>query len=629
MPVIPVRRALIPAAGRGARLDRPATPKPLVAVGGVPLIVRVLSQLERAGVEETTVVVGYEAPMLVRALTHRPGLQRPPTLITEPAWEEGLVTTLLAARGRIAEPFLIAMSDHVFDDRLIARMACANVGPDEVVALVDTRTNDVFDLESAVKVSLRDGRITAIGRNLTTFDAVDAGLFLCGPAIFQVLERAQQKHAHAELFDAMALLAAAGKARAIVTDDLPWDDVDTPAALVHTEMRLRREKRVSQVKAASRPRVETPTASHYAFQTGEPAPTELVVSRGIASDPAKLDLGIPDESASSPLFVFTDTTVNRLYGDRFVGALEAQGYAVHRVVMPDGEEAKTLPHFATLVERVLGAGIDERSILISLGGGAVCNVCGFVASTLYRGVGLIHVPTTLMAQCDAAISHKQALNGARGKNLVGSYYAPLRVVVDVEFLASLDKRLIPDGLAEALKHAIGMDRAYYDWLLRYDGDPRDPAFLEAVVKKNIKLKCELMKDDPHEHKAGMVLQYGHNVGHAVEYLSGYELTHGEAVAVGMMVAARVSKLMGGAQGDLVGDHERLLQKYALPTRIPARLRTQDIVEALRYDKKYLAEGVRMALVSRIGELWHVDGEYAMPVSDDVIIPALEATMEGR
>src|SRR5262249_60109569 len=126
------------------------------------------------------------------------------------------------------------------------------------------------------------------------------------------------------------------------------------------------------------------------------------------------------------------------------------------------EESKTIENYGRLVEHVLEKGIDERSILVSLGGGAVCNVCGFVASTLYRGVGLIHVPTTLMAQCDAAISHKQALNGTRGKNLVGSYYAPIRVVVDVEFLATLEDWLIPDGLAVVVKHALRQDPRYLD-----------------------------------------------------------------------------------------------------------------------------------------------------------------------
>jgi 3-dehydroquinate synthase len=465
-----------------------------------------------------------------------------------------------------------------------------------------------------------------MGWDVPGFDAVDCGLFACGPEAWAAFAEAYQADPKANIFAAVNRLAAKGLARAASADGLPWDDVDTPAALIRTEMRHRKQRREQNVRTITPPDGAAPGQA-YAFQTGAPATTEVVVGRGIATDGSRLDLGIPARSASSPIFVFTDQTVNRLYGDNFVSALEARGYLVHRIVMEDGEVSKTITNYARLVDHVLEKGIDERSVLVSLGGGAVCNVCGFVASTLYRGIGLIHVPTTLMAQCDAAISHKQALNGARGKNLIGAYYPPIRVVVDVNFLATLEDWLIPDGLAEVVKHALGQDAQYLRDLLAYQGDHRDPDFLEWVVKKNIELKCELMAVDPKEHASGMVLQYGHNVGHAVEYLSGYDLSHGEAVAIGMMVAARIARLLGGCDDETVELHRQVIAKYNLPTEIPASMRIPDILDALRYDKKYLTEGVRMALVAEPGKLWEVGADYAIPVPDDVLIPALEATME--
>ena len=187
--------------------------------------------------------------------------------------------------------------------------------------------------------------------------------------------------------------------------------------------------------------------------------------------------------------------------------------------------------------------------------------------------------------------------------------------------------LIPDGLAEVVKHALGQDAQYLKDLLAYQGDHRDPDFLEWVVKRNIELKCELMAVDPKEHAAGMVLQYGHNVGHAVEYLSSYDLSHGEAVAIGMMVAARIARMLGGCDDEVVELHRQVIAKYNLPTTIPATMRIPDIIDAMRYDKKFLTEGVRMALVATPGALWQVEGDYAIPVPDDVLIPALEATME--
>ncbi len=624
-----IKRVLIAAAGRGARLDRPGMPKPLVFVAGLPMILRTLVQCEEAGIEEAVVVVGYEAPTLVKALTLHPRLSKLKVRFAEaPRWqEEGLVASLLAARPLLGdERFVIAMGDHVFDGKLIERIARERLGDGEVVAMVDANLGEVFDAGAAVKVKQHRGAVLEMGWDVPGYDAVDCGLFACGPEAWGAFEAAYQASPKANIFDAVNRLAPRGLARAVFTDGLPWDDVDTPAALIRTEMRHRKQRREQNVRTITPPDGAA-SGQRYAFQTGAPATTEVIVGRGIATDGSRLDLGIPARCASSPIFVFTDTTVNRLYGDNFVSALEARGYLVHRIVMEDGEVSKTITNYARLVDHVLEKGIDERSVLVSLGGGAVCNVCGFVASTLYRGIGLIHVPTTLMAQCDAAISHKQALNGARGKNLIGAYYPPMRVVVDVNFLATLEDWLIPDGLAEVVKHALGQDAQYLKDLLAYQGDHRDPDFLEWVVKRNIELKCELMAVDPKEHAAGMVLQYGHNVGHAVEYLSSYDLSHGEAVAIGMMVAARIARMLGGCDDEVVELHRQVISKYNLPTTIPATMRIPDIIDAMRYDKKFLTEGVRMALVATPGALWQVEGDYAIPVPDDVLIPALEATME--
>ncbi|MFU8802497.1 MAG: 3-dehydroquinate synthase, partial [Bradymonadaceae bacterium] len=302
-------------------------------------------------------------------------------------------------------------------------------------------------------------------------------------------------------------------------------------------------------------------------------------------------------------------------------------YDVRRIVMAEGEEAKTLSNYVHLVEHVLAEGIDERSVLVSLGGGAVCNVCGFIASTLYRGIGLVHIPTTLMAQCDAAISHKQGVNGKLGKNLVGSYYAPSTIAVDVEVLSTLEDWLIPDGLSEVIKHALGQDPEYLQFLLDFDGSMFDLDFLEHVVRKNIELKCALMATDAKEHREGMVLQYGHTIGHPIEYLSGYELNHGQSVAIGMMVSARIARLLGGCDDEMVELHRGILEKFDLPTSIPSYIQPADILAAMRYDKRYLTEGTRMALVDAPGHLWKIDDDYAIPVSEAVTKEAILASYD--
>ena len=619
-----VKEALVPAAGRGSRLDRPGTPKPLVDVGGLPLVVRVLKQLEAAGVERAVVVTGYRRREVVRALTYHPELTLRVELVEHPGWRDGLASSLLAARGRLAGPFVLAMADHVFEPALVARAAGEAAEPDGVVAVVEDDGSAVYDLGAAVKLRRRGDRVVAAGRALSDWNAVDAGLFLATPALFDALDEVVAPGREVDLTEALDRLARQGRVRAVGTGGLAWDDVDTPPALVHAEARLRRTKREGCARPAPGPEQVAP---EYRFETGRPTPTDIVVGHGLVAHPERTAF-LPPESASSPVFVFTDQTVNRLYGDAFVGGLQAQGYDVHRLVMADGEESKTLANYVHVVERVLARGIDERSVLVSLGGGAVCNVCGLVASTLYRGLGLVHAPTTLMAQGDAAISHKQGVNGARGKNQVGSYYAPRRIVVDLDTLQTLEDRWLEDGLAEALKHALGQDPGYLDFFLSHDGPVRDPAFLERVVRTNIRLKCALMAVDPKEHAEGMVLQYGHTAGHPVEYLSGYTLSHGQAVAIGMMVAARVARLMGACGDDVVALHERVIARYHLPTRIPRGLQEADVLEAMRTNKRFLVEGTRMALVSGPGRLWSVDGEYAIPVSDAVLARAIRETMEG-
>ena len=626
------RNALIPAAGRGARLDRPETPKPLVEVGGKPLILRLLNQLEDAGVERAVVVTGWEGAKIERALTNHPELSTLDVEFVEnDEWERGLASSVAAGREALGDdPFLLAMSDHRFDHGLVEAMTRTELEDDEAARmLIDREIDDVYDLAGAVKVRLSDagGRVTELGLDLEAPDAVDAGLFMAGTQVLDACDDALAQDGSADLTAALARLTEEGSEARIGFRDVDganWFDIDTPPALIRAEMDDRDKKRTEAVHRPEFDRSNAAESHEYSFVTGSPSETDLVVQRGFVRNPSQLKL-IPDESASSPIYVFTDTRVNRLYGDDFVGGLKELGYDVERIVMAEGEESKTLENYVQMAKRVLGEGIDERSVLISLGGGAVCNVCGFLASTLYRGIGLVHVPTTLMAQCDAAIGHKQAVNGKHGKNHIGSYYPPIRIAVDIDVLQTLEDWLIPDGLSEVVKHALGQDPEYLEYLLDYDGELRNPDFLEHVVRKNIELKCRLMATDPKEHREALVLQYGHEVGHPIEYLSGYGLNHGQSIGIGMMVSARVAQIMRGEDDRLVDLHREVIRKYELPTRIPEDMQADDIIAMTRYNKKYLMEGTRMALIDEPGELWKVNGEYGIPVPDDVIREAVNAS----
>ncbi|MCA9544225.1 MAG: hypothetical protein KC613_07530 [Myxococcales bacterium] len=377
------------------------------------------------------------------------------------------------------------------------------------------------------------------------------------------------------------------------------------------------------------PLTDLPKSHRAHFVTGRPVTTEVVVGRGLLRDPVAA-LAQGPEARQSPLVVCTDHTVASLYAHPFVERLRATGQTVHLMIMPDGEQAKTLAQYQRLVTAILDRGIDEYSELVALGGGVVCNVTGMLAATLYRGLGLVHVPTTLMAQADAAISHKQALNGHRGKNLVGAYYAPRRVVVDVEALQTLETRRIRDGYAEIIKHGLAQDAGLLDDLLAHGGDVRDLDVAQTMVQRTVDLKCAVMASDPTERVEGMVLQYGHAIGHAVEWGSNFALLHGEAVAVGMRVAARIARRMGLSDGATEQLHQRALDHFGLPSRVPEGLDGRAVLAGLKDDKRArVSAGAHLALVAAPGRLAQVEGRTALPVPDAVIVEAVDALQAWR
>jgi len=623
-----MKKALILAAGRGKRLDRKSKPKPLVEVGNRPILMHVIEGLAAVGVEEFHIVVGFDRERIVREVTSRVAGQWKLHFIENNSFDGGLALSTLCGRESLDEPFILSMGDHVFDAAHFSRIVANPPEAGGVSVLVHHAAPAEKATPDAVKVRGKDGRVIEIGTDLTEFGGIDMGLFAVDPAgLFPVLAEAVAKSPEATLAEALQLLAARGKLSCVKADDAGWDDIDTPADLIRAEMRLREEARVGVLSHVVLASTKVPDAV-YDFVVGEPVTTKMVMMRGFFERPEVFEF-IPRESASSPIFVFSDETVTPLYAAPLFEKLRAMGYNAHLVTMPDGETSKSLASFVELTERVLRLGVDERSVFVSVGGGVVCNVCGFIASCIYRGLNLIHLPTSLMAQCDAAISHKQAINGAFGKNMVGSYYSPRMVLVDVNTLRTLPERLLHDGLSEVLKHALCQEPEYVEYLMSYRGDfVRDIDFLEKVVTKNVRLKCELVHQDPKEHTVGMVMQYGHTLGHPVEHMSGYTLYHGESVAIGMIVAARVSRILNVCDDELVKAHIDLCAKFGLPTTIPAGITVDGLMEALKYNKRYLTEGTQMSLLAGVGRPWAVNGRYVIPVTNGIIREALEQTLEA-
>jgi 3-dehydroquinate synthase len=296
-----------------------------------------------------------------------------------------------------------------------------------------------------------------------------------------------------------------------------------------------------------------------------------------------------------------------------------------------------LDTFASTCDKILANGISKNSCIISLGGGVVNNLCGFLASSLYRGITLVHITTSMMGMTDAAIDFKQAVNHHLGKNLLGSYYPATTIVIDPEVLETLSRRHILNGISEALKHALCQSREITEAIvgpLRQDLNKalRDPEYLEMVCRQCIDHKVPTLIHYKDSDFNEMVPQYGHAIAHAIEHLSFHAggkvspLLHGEAVAIGMCVTVEVSKMLGYCGQKTVDEHYKYVQDAGLPVCIPEGLELDTIQEKLCYDKHYVKKPT-MGLLSEIGHMHcKEDGSYSVEVDNNIIRGALEANI---
>ncbi|MDQ3537311.1 MAG: 3-dehydroquinate synthase [Actinomycetota bacterium] len=288
--------------------------------------------------------------------------------------------------------------------------------------------------------------------------------------------------------------------------------------------------------------------------------------------------------------------VSALYGQRVTAGLRARGLVVEPVIVPDGEEAKTLTTVTSIYHRLAAMRLGRDDIVVALGGGVVGDLAGFAAGTWNRGVAVVQLPTTLLAQVDAAIGGKTGVNLAEGKNLVGAFHQPLAVVADIATLASLPARELRAGLGEAVKYGFIADPAVLE-LLEHDPGAAvagDPEVLGAVVRRGVAVKARIVAADEREAGERALLNYGHTFGHAFEVLAGYgTYRHGEAVALGMVAAARLGERLGVSEPGLAARTVDLLAPLGLPIG-GLRLDPAAVWDVLGRDKK-ARDGVRFVL----------------------------------
>ncbi|MFL5552893.1 MAG: 3-dehydroquinate synthase [Gemmatimonadaceae bacterium] len=317
--------------------------------------------------------------------------------------------------------------------------------------------------------------------------------------------------------------------------------------------------------------------------------------------------------------VITDSNVGPRYGE--VIASQFERGSLEQLIVPAGESNKTRDSWARLTDQLLVKGYGRDSVVIALGGGVVGDLAGFVAATFMRGIPVVQIPTTLVAMVDASIGGKTAVDTFAGKNLVGSFHPPSLVIVDPQVLVTLAVREMRAGLAEIVKHGVIADEPYFrevarsgSQMLSASGAASDR--LLALIVRSIEIKADIVSRDEREEGLRKVLNFGHTIGHAVELVSGYSLLHGEAVSIGMALEGKLAELVGVAQPGTATEIAAVLQAIGLPTGLPPGYAADDVLEAMKSDKKGRGGKLRFALPLRIGAMAAAETGWAVSVSDD-------------
>jgi 3-dehydroquinate synthase len=315
----------------------------------------------------------------------------------------------------------------------------------------------------------------------------------------------------------------------------------------------------------------------------------------------RVGLWLKEKGFSGKAAIITDSNVKGLYADTLRVGLANAGFDVTVLEITAGEEQKTLTMAGRLFRGMTNALAERTTPVLALGGGVVGDLAGFVAATYMRGVPLIQVPTTLLAQVDSSIGGKTGVDVGKLKNIVGAFHQPRMVITDIDTLKTLPEEELTSGLAEVIKSAVIRNRNFFNFL---DNNMEEikglhPAVLEKTVQETVKIKAEVVEKDEREAGLRAILNYGHTVGHALEAVSDFRLKHGQAVAIGMVAAAKISSRMGMLDIGDAASIEKVIKSAGLPVKMP-ELDVGEVIQAMRHDKKVVGEKVRFVLLKSIG-----------------------------
>jgi 3-dehydroquinate synthase len=322
----------------------------------------------------------------------------------------------------------------------------------------------------------------------------------------------------------------------------------------------------------------------------------ITIGSGLLGDRAHLDALVPGRD----LMVVTSTTVGRLYLAKVRAALGERNVA--ECILPDGEQHKTLQTAGWVIDELVGKKLNRDGIVLALGGGVVGDIAGFAAACYQRGIGCVQLPTTLLAQVDSSVGGKTGVNHRGGKNLIGAFHQPLAVVADIDTLSTLPDRELSAGLAEVIKYGCVADLGFLDWL---DSNiekllDRDVESITHAIARSCEIKAAIVGEDEREHGRRAILNFGHTFGHAIEAATDFErFLHGEAVALGMVMAGDLSQALGLIDAPATRRIAGLLRRARLPTE-PPKVGAARALELMRMDKKVLSGKLRLVLLERLG-----------------------------
>lgn len=337
-------------------------------------------------------------------------------------------------------------------------------------------------------------------------------------------------------------------------------------------------------------RVEVPTAARTGYE--------------IRVDPGGLDR-LAEVCAAAPAHryaVISDSHVAQLYGRRALSALETGGFDAEMFSFPAGEWNKSADRWADLCSELMGEGFGRDSVVIALGGGVTGDLAGFVASTYMRGVPVIQVPTTLLSMVDSSVGGKTGIDAGQVKNAMGTFHHPAAVLVDPELLSTLPKYQRVSGLAEAVKVAAIRDAEFFDWIMDRAGtlESGDLEATTALIERSVRIKAAVVVADPEERGLRAILNFGHTFGHALESLSGFAVLHGEAVAAGMRMEARLGESLGVTTPGVGEILDEVLARCGFPEILEPPLDVDELLERARPDKKARGGALRWVLLSELG-----------------------------